>query len=103
MIFGRVVCQTRVESKAKLNLRLDMNSTLRGMLYMLAATIFFALMNAMVKYAGQLGYPSMENIFFRAFFMMLSMFCVFFATALQPLVANKLQAPRVCRKKTRWI
>ena len=56
-----------------------MNEILRGMVYMLAATIFLALMNAIIKYVSNLGYPSMENIFFRAFFMMLSMLCVSFA------------------------
>ncbi len=44
----------------------------KGIALMLLSTIFFAIMNAIVKYLNLMGYSSMENVFFRAFFMVLS-------------------------------
>ncbi|WP_181566385.1 DMT family transporter [Helicobacter monodelphidis] len=49
----------------------------KGIFLMFASTFFFALMNAIVKYLTSLGYSSMENIFFRAFFMVLAMWLLF--------------------------
>ncbi len=47
-----------------------------GIALMLIATIFFAMMNALVKYLAELGYSSMENVFFRAFFMVVTLYCI---------------------------
>lgn len=44
----------------------------KGIALMLLSTIFFSIMNAIVKYLNLMGYSSMENVFFRAFFMVLS-------------------------------
>lgn len=52
-------------------------SLLRGILLMLGSTVFFALMNALVKYLASLGYSSMENIFFRALLMVFTMWACF--------------------------
>lgn len=61
-----------------------MTSTLsKGIVLMLISTIFFALMNAIIKYLSALGYSSMENVFFRAFFMILAIWAV---SALFPLL-----------------
>ena len=53
---------------------LSANSLTLGIILMLISTIFFALMNALVKYLTTLGYSSMENVFFRAFFMVLALY-----------------------------
>lgn len=77
-----------------------MNSTLKGMAFMLSATVFFAIMNAMVKYATQLGYPSMEVIFFRAFFMVLSMLLISMtAPMLNTLFKTHIKRPVFASKK----
>lgn len=65
------------------------NSLTLGIILMLISTIFFALMNALVKYLSNLGYSSMENVFFRAFFMVLSLYALAgFYPVLKPFFKN---------------
>lgn len=47
-----------------------------GIVLMLISTIFFATMNAIIKSLNTMGYSSMENVFFRAFFMIVSLYVV---------------------------
>ncbi len=73
----------------------------KGIGLMLISTIFFALMNALVKYLSALGYSSMENIFFRAFFMVLFLWWLFSAA---PTINRffpylKIQKPKIRSKK----
>lgn len=51
-------------------------SLIKGIILMLFSTIFLALMNAMLKYLNIMGYSSMENVFFRAFFMVLTLYSI---------------------------
>ena len=76
------------------------NSTLiYGIFLMFVSTIFFAAMNAIIKYLNLMGYSSMENVFFRAFFMLLSVYSlVLFAPAIKHFVP-KFQAPQLRAKK----
>ena len=76
-----------------------MNALTKGIILMLISTIFFALMNALVKYLNLMGYSSMENVFFRAFFMLLSMWSlVAFAPLLKHYIPS-FQAPKLRAKK----
>ncbi|PAF49352.1 hypothetical protein BKH43_06795 [Helicobacter sp. 13S00401-1] len=51
-----------------------MSDTLKGVLLMALATIFFAIMNGLIKILGQLNMSSMESIFFRAITMVIIVF-----------------------------
>ena len=65
------------------------NSLTLGIILMLISTIFFALMNALVKYLSNLGYSPMENVFFRAFFMVFSLYALAgFYPVLKPFFKN---------------
>ena len=71
----------------------------KGIVLMLVSTIFFAAMNALIKYLTLLGYSSMENVFFRAFFMLLSMWSlVVFAPVIRHF-APTFQIPVLRAKK----
>lgn len=66
---------------------------------MLLSTIFFAVMNAIIKYLNLMGYSSMENVFFRAFFMVVAMWSlVAFAPAIRA-IAPRYKAPQIRAKK----
>lgn len=56
--------------------KLSRRMFLQGIILMLLSTIFFALMNAIIKYLNMMGYSSMENVFFRAFFMVVTLYSV---------------------------
>lgn len=59
----------------------------QGIILMLFSTICFAAMNAIIKVLGSMGYSSMENVFFRAFFMVLTIWSLY---ALFPLLKPML-------------
>lgn len=66
---------------------------------MLLSTIFFAVMNAIIKYLNLMGYSSMENVFFRAFFMVVAMWSlVAFAPVIRA-IAPRYKAPQIRAKK----
>lgn len=72
----------------------------KGIALMLLSTIFFAIMNAIVKYLNLMGYSSMENVFFRAFFMVLSVWSL---VAFVPVMSHfspkfKKLRVRICTK-----
>lgn len=70
-----------------------------GILLMLLSTIFFAVMNAIIKYLNLMGYSSMENVFFRAFFMVVAMWSlVAFAPVIRA-IAPRYKAPQIRAKK----
>lgn len=71
----------------------------KGILLMLLSTIFFALMNALIKYLNILGYSSMENVFFRAFFMVLSVWSLIAFAPLIRAVAPRFKAPQIRAKR----
>ena len=65
----------------------------KGIVLMLLSTIFFSAMNAIIKYLNILGCSSMENVFFRAFFMVLSVWSlVAFAPTIRAILANKRES-----------
>lgn len=72
----------------------------KGIVLMLLSTIFFALMNAIIKYLNILGYSSMENVFFRAFFMVLSVWSlVAFAPVIRAILP-RYKMPQIRAKKS---
>ena len=71
----------------------------KGIALMLLSTFFFALMNAIVKYLNILGYSSMENVFFRAFFMVLSVWSlVAFAPVIRAILP-RYKSPQIRAKR----
>lgn len=70
-----------------------------GILLMLLSTIFFAVMNAIIKYLTLMGYSSMENVFFRAFFMVVAMWSlVAFAPVIRA-ISPRYKTPQIRAKK----
>lgn len=66
---------------------------------MLLSTIFFAVMNAIIKYLTLMGYSSMENVFFRAFFMVVAMWSlVAFAPVIRA-ISPRYKTPQIRAKK----
>lgn len=72
----------------------------KGIILMLISTIFFALMNAIIKYLSNLGYSSMENVFFRAFFMIISIWSIIaLFPLLKPILPNLKKSDFKPKKK----
>lgn len=70
-----------------------------GILLMLLSTIFFAVMNAIIKYLTLMGYSSMENVFFRAFFMVVAMWSLVAFAPVIRVVSPRYKAPQIRAKK----
>lgn len=70
-----------------------------GILLMLLSTIFFAVMNAIIKYLNLMGYSSMENVFFRAFFMVVAMWSLVVFAPIIRAIAPRYKAPQIRAKK----
>ena len=70
-----------------------------GILLMLLSTIFFAVMNAIIKYLNLMGYSSMENVFFRAFFMVVAMWSLVAFAPIIRSIAPRYKAPQIRAKK----
>lgn len=70
-----------------------------GIVLMLLSTIFLALMNALLKYLTMLGYSSMENVFFRAFFMVLTLYSIILFFPALSRISPRIKKPELQAKQ----
>ncbi|MGX2971657.1 DMT family transporter [Helicobacter sp. T3_23-1059] len=70
-----------------------------GIVLMLLSTIFLALMNALLKYLTMLGYSSMENVFFRAFFMVLTLYSIILFFPALSRISPRIKKPKLQAKQ----
>lgn len=71
----------------------------KGIVLMLISTIFFAAMNAIIKYLNLMGYSSMENVFFRAFFMVLAVWSLVAFAPVISAITPRYKPPKIHAKK----